>query len=236
MSCRRLLALDFGESRIGVAIAIEGIGMPVGVVPYRGFRNELKALVRDRNPDIIVVGLPLAKSGRFTESTGKATAFAENVRKLLKTDVCMIDERLTTRAARSKSCMSGRQFKEARDALSALEIVNSYLANPETSIPIRLSFPECRIEDLSGTLPERTLVWCPPTFSLVEMLFEKGIQHIELYSENPQILLRASRAEIFAVNVKCEIDYARYDAILLQKETLDPTGGSVKEIIRFSCS
>lgn len=233
---KRVMALDFGESRIGVAVSVEGVGMPIGFVNHRGYRHSLKGLIDERAPDLIIVGLPLAKTGGFTISAEKATAFAEVVRKSFNVRVCMVDERLTTRAARSKLEITPKDFKEVKDALSALEILNSYLDNPVVSSPVRCSFPYCRIDESCKRIPQSILIWCPENAGIVDKVREMGAALIAVYSEDPQILLRVRRKKLTATNLIHEVVFEEFDAILLKRGTSNPSNGVIEEIIRFTCS
>lgn len=233
---KRAMALDFGESRIGVAVSIEDVGMPIGYINHRGYRHSLKGLIDERAPDLIIVGLPLSKTGGFTVSAEKATAFAEVVHRSFNVRVRMVDERLTTRAARSKLEMTEKDFKKVKDALSALEILNSYLENPVASIPVRSSFPYCKVDESCQRIPQNVLVWCPENVGVIDKLREMGAALIGVYSEDPQILLRVRRKKLTATNLAHEIAFEEFDAILLKRETPDPAGGAIEEIIRFTCS
>jgi putative Holliday junction resolvase len=97
----KILALDYGRTRIGVAIAdaVARIAEPLTTLE-RINRNEdmrrLRELARDAGVKRIVVGLPLKLDGSHGEMAEEATGFAERVRKQLGLPVEMVDERLTS--------------------------------------------------------------------------------------------------------------------------------------------
>jgi putative Holliday junction resolvase len=97
----KILALDYGRTRIGVAIAdaVARIAEPLTTLE-RINRNEdmrrLRELARDARVKRIVVGLPLKLDGSHGEMAEEATGFAERVRKQLGLPVEMVDERLTS--------------------------------------------------------------------------------------------------------------------------------------------
>jgi putative Holliday junction resolvase len=97
----KILALDYGWSRIGIAIAdvAARIAKPLTTLE-RINRNEdmrrLRELARDAGVKQIVVGLPLNLDGSHGEMADEATSFAARVRKQLGLPVEMVDERLTS--------------------------------------------------------------------------------------------------------------------------------------------
>lgn len=97
----RVLAVDYGRARIGLAIADAGAGMPQPLaVLARVNRNEdmrrLRELVREHSVKQIVVGLPLRLDGTRGEMAEEAERFAQRVRKQIGIPVKMVDERLTS--------------------------------------------------------------------------------------------------------------------------------------------
>jgi putative Holliday junction resolvase len=97
----RILAVDYGRARIGLAIAesVRGIAQPLGILE-RINRNEdmrrLRELVRDNAVKLILVGLPLRMDGSRGEMAEETERFAQRVRKQIGVAVEMADERLTS--------------------------------------------------------------------------------------------------------------------------------------------
>lgn len=97
----RILALDYGRARIGLAIADAetALAQPLATLD-RINRNEdmrrLRELVREHGVKQIVVGLPLRLDGSRGEMAEEAARFGERVRKQLGLPVEMVDERLTS--------------------------------------------------------------------------------------------------------------------------------------------
>ena len=80
----RLLALDYGEARCGCALSdpTGTIVTPIDPVPRPGSRRGLGALqriVREREVERVVVGLPLSLRGHDTAQTRETRAFAERL-------------------------------------------------------------------------------------------------------------------------------------------------------------
>jgi len=97
----RILAVDYGRVRIGLAIADSAsrLAKPLATL-QRINRNEdmrrLRELARDHGVKRIVVGLPLLLDGTRGEMAEEAERFAARVRKQIGVTVDMIDERLTS--------------------------------------------------------------------------------------------------------------------------------------------
>jgi putative Holliday junction resolvase len=142
----RVLALDYGRARIGMAIAqVEaGIAQPLGTLD-RINRNEdmrrLRELVREHGVRQIVVGLPLRLDGTRGDMAEEAARFGQRVHKQLGLPVEMVDERLTSweaerlleeqqghtiHAASSKKRKKENE-KTGVDAMAAALILKEYL-------------------------------------------------------------------------------------------------------------
>ena len=97
----RILAVDYGRARMGLAIAnaSAGVPQPLGVL-VRINRNEdmrrLRELAREHDVKQIIVGLPLRLDGTPGEMAVEAERFAQRARKQIGVPVEMVDERLTS--------------------------------------------------------------------------------------------------------------------------------------------
>jgi len=108
----RLLGVDYGTRRIGLAVSDPGgaIAFPVGALESRGLRRDLEAfcaLVREREVERIVVGLPLRLSGRRGPECDAAERFAAALREATGLPVDLFDERWTTLEAERTLRQSG---------------------------------------------------------------------------------------------------------------------------------
>lgn len=130
----RVLGLDLGDVRIGVAISDPDrrLAVPVGTV-RTGAPADLKAiaeLVRAHEVTLVVVGHPLLLSGEAGTRARHAEAFADALRSFLGVEVVLQDERLSTveaeRALREAGA-KGRQRRRAVDRSAATVILQAYL-------------------------------------------------------------------------------------------------------------
>ena len=138
----RILGLDIGHKRIGVAIS-DPLGITaqgVTVITYdhpAAALERLAALCRERSVDRIVAGMPLHLSGARGEAAEGVEKFAAALEARTGIPVVFVDERLTTRAA-ERTLIAGKvrrsARKKVRDKLAAVLILESYLssaANPK---------------------------------------------------------------------------------------------------------
>ena len=131
----RLLGLDVGDRRIGVAMS-DALGMTaqrLTVVERQGLTQDVEAvreLVEQHGVSTIVVGLPLTMRGEAGVQAGKVTGFVEALRRRVAVPVEVVDERLTTvegeRALRAAGA-SPRARKRAIDQVAAQLILQQFL-------------------------------------------------------------------------------------------------------------
>jgi putative Holliday junction resolvase len=146
LKAARILALDYGRARIGMAIADArtALAQPLGTLD-RINRNEdmrrLRELVREHGVRQIVVGLPLRLDGTRGDMAEEAARFGQRVHKQLGLPVEMVDERLTSweaerlleeqqgRTIHNASGKKGKKENEKTgvDAMAAALILKEYL-------------------------------------------------------------------------------------------------------------
>jgi putative Holliday junction resolvase len=131
----RVLALDVGEARIGVAVSDPDrtVALPAGTIRVAGGPQDLKAvagLVREHDASDVVVGHPVSLSGRRGPAAMRAEEFADGLRLVLQVPVHLQDERLTTVEASRGLRAAGAKAKKARqviDQASASLILQAFL-------------------------------------------------------------------------------------------------------------
>ena len=132
---KRLLAIDLGRARSGLAISDE-LGLlahPLETVES-GNTNEvmqrIRVLVREKNIARVVVGLPRNMDGSLGNAAKAALAFAEKLRAQVSCPVVTWDERLTTVVANQTLHEAGRATRDMRrciDQVAAQIILQGYL-------------------------------------------------------------------------------------------------------------
>ena len=136
----RVLGIDLGEARIGVALS-DSLGLLAH--PRETLRVDrtkpatekaavarIKEIARQEGVRLIVLGLPRNMNGTEGPAAEKARAFADRLRKETACEVRLLDERLTTVAAQKALHASGRNVKQGRaviDQVAAQMILQMYL-------------------------------------------------------------------------------------------------------------
>jgi len=131
---RRLLAIDLGDRRTGVAVGDEdsGTAMPLEVLQIpRGadLQRELLALIEAHQPDAVIVGLPLNMDDTEGPRAKDARAFAAELARDCGRTVHVHDERLTSFEAQDRMRGTSRREKKMRsDAVAACVLLESFFA------------------------------------------------------------------------------------------------------------
>ncbi len=131
----RLLGVDPGERRIGLAISDEEgrIASPVGVIDQQEVADAAEAVVvraQELRAAGIVVGMPVTLRGEAGPAALKVQEFVERLRACGELPVVVWDERLTTVVAERallEAGMSRRARRDRRDQVAAALILQAYL-------------------------------------------------------------------------------------------------------------
>jgi putative Holliday junction resolvase len=129
----RVLALDYGSARCGVAVSDPTgvLATPLEVVLKPGGREgmgQILALVRELGAERVVVGLPLSLSGGDSAQTREARDFAAALeRRLASVPVELYDERFTTVLAQRDGEKGTRPPRASEDSRAAAHLLSSWL-------------------------------------------------------------------------------------------------------------
>ncbi len=129
---KTLLGFDFGTVRIGVAVGqtVTGTATPLETLVGAHQRPDWEGigrLIACWQPDRLVVGLPADLDGSDTELSDRARRFARQLHGRYHLPVEMMDERLTSMAARSRQRPGSRDYRQ-RDAIAAQLILETWLS------------------------------------------------------------------------------------------------------------
>ena len=131
----RILALDHGTKRIGVAVSDETktIAQPLEYIlaePFADFLERLKKLLVEKEVDLILIGLPRNMDGSYGPAAQKVEAFVAVLRSAITVPIRTWDERLTSSQA-NRILIQGNvrrdQRKEKVDKMAAAILLQSYL-------------------------------------------------------------------------------------------------------------
>lgn len=131
----RILAVDYGEKRIGLAVSDELAitASPLMTLTRRSDEELVRQIVQLASKlriEKIVVGLPQRTDGREGEMERRVKAFAEKLQQSTQVPVVLFDERFTTRIAEQvllEADLSRQKRKQVRDRLAAVILLQSYL-------------------------------------------------------------------------------------------------------------
>jgi putative Holliday junction resolvase len=129
----RILALDFGRARIGVAISDELhlLAHALETIPAnQQAAARVAGIVRNKNVDHVVIGIPKRMDGQIGSAATEVLQFVEKLRAILPCPVITWDERLTTVAAHRALRDAGKKTRQTRgyvDQVAAQMILQSYL-------------------------------------------------------------------------------------------------------------
>jgi len=129
-----VLAFDFGERRIGVAVGEHLIQSANPLTTIDDESNDVRfaniqALIQEWQPSLLVVGMPLSLDGTETEMTQLCKKFARRLNGRFNLPVALIDERYSSAEASqmlNESGIRGRAQKEMLDQVAAQTILRSY--------------------------------------------------------------------------------------------------------------
>ena len=129
----RILGLDFGRARIGVAISdeLQMLAHPLETIPANEEpASRIAEIVREKQIDHVVAGIPRQMNGQIGTAATELLEFVEKLRAILPCPVVTWDERLTTVAAHRALRDAGKKTRHTRayvDQVAAQMILQSYL-------------------------------------------------------------------------------------------------------------
>lgn len=138
-SSGRVIGIDFGTSRIGIAVTDpnQSIASPLETYQVRNPKLDaawFQELVRIERPVGFVVGLPLHMSGDASKKSEEAVTFGNWLREITQTPVAWHDERYSTAMAKDvcrQLGLSGAKRKSHLDRIAAQVILASWLELPD---------------------------------------------------------------------------------------------------------
>jgi len=134
-----LLGFDFGEQRIGIAVGQTLTNSVTPLVTLKAIKQKpdwagIEAIIKEWQPDRLIVGLPLHMDGTEQDITQRAKRFGNQLKGRYNLPVEWVDERLTSHEAESMLQERGknRSNKNDIDKIAAGLILQSWLEQRAT--------------------------------------------------------------------------------------------------------
>jgi putative Holliday junction resolvase len=131
----RVMALDLGEKRIGVAVSDELrlVAKSYAVVKRQSRREDFaryQQIIAEQKITLLVIGLPITLGGEEGEKAAWVRDYADDLRGLITIPITFWDESLTTveaEASLRERGIRGKKAKDRVDAVAAAFILQNYL-------------------------------------------------------------------------------------------------------------
>jgi len=131
----RILAIDHGTKRMGIAASDElgMIAQPLEFIPaepFAGFLGRLKEIIREKQVELILVGMPRNMDGSFGPAALKVQEFVAVLKTSVAIPIQTVDERLSSVQAHrflTEAGVRGRRRREKVDKSAAAVLLRSYL-------------------------------------------------------------------------------------------------------------
>lgn len=133
MELYRILAIDYGSSRIGIALSdpLRVLALPHCVLKNdKAFWENLEKLIQNQNVKRVLIGLPLNYSGEETAKTREIRKFGEEFRRHFALPFEFVDEDFTSAEANEalqKMKFSISESRQVIDKVAAALILQNYL-------------------------------------------------------------------------------------------------------------
>jgi len=131
---KKILGLDVGDARIGIAIAEKNLVAPYSIVSNRNLQEaiaEIAKICRREEISKIVIGVPKNQENKSMFQIDKTYLFARELSKIIQIPIIYVDETLTTKEA-ERQLNGGKdkkslEYKEEIDKIAAKLILEQYL-------------------------------------------------------------------------------------------------------------
>lgn len=145
----RVLALDIGGSRVGLAFAdtAHNVAMPLKVLSsseVAGLSSSFRAVLEDYEPDLLLSGMPLTMAGERGPQALRVEEFARKLSQQTGIELAFIDERLSSAQAKRimhEQGMTEREMRGKLDAVAASLFLQTWL-DAQRESPTQIAMDE----------------------------------------------------------------------------------------------
>ena len=136
----RILAIDFGRKRIGLAVCDETqtVITPLPQLDFtnRNFWANLKVSLGEKKPHKIILGYPYQDDGKKVTLDKEILEFKQHLQKLIEIEIELVDERFTSKIANevwmqtqnTNSMKKKKEKKKKLDSIAAAVMLRSYIS------------------------------------------------------------------------------------------------------------
>jgi putative Holliday junction resolvase len=206
----KVYGIDYGTSKCGVAFLKGNINIPL---PKDTVISEklLDYLISQdlSNDDIIVFGLPISMSGRYSKQSFLTINEAIRAKERIECNIYFIDERLTTSSLYSefKGQVSYKKVKDTKDQNSSVLILSNFIQNPGNAIALAGKEVYNPKKDLSNY--KDILIW--------DISISDEFKNIDIFAKDPWIFWYYYRKGFESTTLISDLKDC-YDLIITTKE------------------
>ncbi|CEP77705.1 Holliday junction resolvase RuvX [Defluviitoga tunisiensis] len=210
-----IYCVDYGNTLCGIAVADENlkIALPKNTVKSDSLIDFLQSLNLDEK-SVLVFGLPISLSGRYSHQTYLTVEAALNIKEQLGCQIYFVDERLTTTSLFNelKGDISFKKIKKTKDQNSSVLILNVFLENPHAAIELKEKSTYKIENDLSSY--NNIIIF---DVAINNILEKANKDHLILFTQDPWIFWFYYRQGLKSTSLISDL-YDQYDLIISIKE------------------
>lgn len=125
MLYKKMLALDYGTHKTGIAYSVESFAFSWKTIPTKNLREFLPKLIEEKKIELIIIGMPYNIDGTDSIHAKRVRSFIQSIRNIIHIPIVHIDEGLTTSEARLD--FHGDDIEWDIDAEAARKILERYI-------------------------------------------------------------------------------------------------------------
>ncbi|WP_158245286.1 RuvX/YqgF family protein [Petrotoga sp. 9PWA.NaAc.5.4] len=220
----KIYAVDYGEQHCGIAVSDDNIkiAVPKDTVKTVDLQSYFQKLELKKN-SIVVFGLPISLSGRYSKQTCLTIDAAIKLKKTVECKIFFVDERLTTSSLYNefKGKVSSKKIKLSKDQNSSVLILSIFLSNTKNAIELE----EKRIFELPEDFSNYKDILIYDT--ALNLSLEK--ENISIFARDPWIFWFYCTKNIKSTSLISDLKNY-YDLVILENNKKD----EFNQIINFS--
>jgi putative Holliday junction resolvase len=206
----KIYGIDYGTRKCGIAFLKQDINIPLPkeTIPSEKLLEYLVSLDLNHD-DLIVFGLPISMSGRYSKQSFLSIDEAIKIKERIGCKIYFVDERLTTSSLYSevKGQVSYKKVKRTKDQNSSVLILSNFIQSPGNAIALEEREVYNLKKDFSNY--KDILIWDVPV--------NKEFENVSIFAKDPWIFWHYYKKGFESTTLISDLkDY--YDLIITTKE------------------